>query len=78
MPLSVPSSTKEGAAPTVPVATVQLLDTRGGAEQEARKVCKHSFFKKVRTHMSAKTSTKPLAGAVASQGRHSLRKAQRP
>ena len=68
----------ESAVPTVPVDNVRLLDTRGGAEQEARDICEHKFIKKVRTHISAKASTKLLAGAVASQGLHPLRRAQRP
>ena len=40
--------------------------------------CERRFIKKVRTHISAKASTKLLAGAVASQGLHPLRRAQRP
>ena len=40
--------------------------------------CEHRFIKKVRTHIFAKASTALLAGAVASQELHPLRRAQRP
>ena len=39
--------------------------------------CEHAFIKKVRTHISAKASTKLPAGDVASQRLHSLCRAQR-
>ena len=39
---------------------------------------KHRFMKNVRTHISAKASTALLAGAVASQALHALRRTQRP
>ena len=39
--------------------------------------CEHRFIKKVRTHIFAKAFTARLAGAVASQELHPLRRAQR-
>ena len=44
----------------------------------SRLECEHRFIKKLRTHISAKTATALLAGAVASQGLNPIRRARRP